>query len=99
MAVNVPNPGSYLNQIAILFTGIRDQMQEVIDQNSYIGSMGGATFLTDAYPDGLGMTPADANALLAALGNHAAVATGYHGGTPAPQLDYKSNGSPFWGGQ
>lgn len=74
-------------------------MQDVIDQNGYIASMGGVTFLTAPYPDGLGMTAADANALTAALGNHAAVAAGYHGGPPAPQMDYKANGSPLWNGR
>jgi hypothetical protein len=99
MPVNVPNPGNYLASIGDLFTQIRDRMQDVIDQNNYIGSMGGETFLTAAFPDGLGMTPDDAGALLAALGNHTAVAHGYQGGPPAPQLDYKANGSPFWNGR
>jgi hypothetical protein len=99
MATNVPNPGTYLASISVILTGVRDLMQQVIDQNGYIASMGGVTFLTAPSPDGLGMTTADANALIATMGNHTAVATGYHGGTPAPQLDYKANGSPFWGGR
>jgi hypothetical protein len=98
MATNVPNPGAYLNSISVLLTTIRDRLQQVIDQNGYIASMGGVTFLTTPAPDGLGMSPGDANALIAAMGNHTAVATGYAGGPPAPQLNYKQNGEPFWGG-
>jgi hypothetical protein len=60
--------------------------------------MGGETFLTAPSPDGLGMSQADADALIAALDQHHDLNTGYEGGPPAPQLDYKGNSSPFWGG-
>ena len=61
--------------------------------------MGGITFLTTAYPDGLGLTQADASALIATLDQHHDLSAGYTGGPPAPQLDYKDNGSQFWGGR
>lgn len=99
MAANVPNPGSYLASLGILFTGVRDSMRAIQDQSAYIASMGGETFLTTAAPNGLGMSSTDAAALIAALGNMSAVATGYQGGTPAPQLNYEANTQPFWGGQ
>ena len=98
MATNVPNPGAYLNGISLLLTDIRDRMNKVQQQNEYIASMGGVTFLTAPAPDGLGMTTADANALIATMGNHNAVATSYKGGPAAPVLDYEANGQPFWGG-
>jgi hypothetical protein len=60
--------------------------------------MGGEVFLTAAFPDGLGMTQADADALIATLDQHHDLNTGYEGGPPAPQLDYKANASQFWGG-
>lgn len=98
MATNVPNPGSYLASIGNLFTDIRDNMRAVQDQANYIASMGGTAFLEAAYPNGLGMSATDAAALIASLGNMSAVATGYQGGTPAPQLNYQANTEPFWGG-
>jgi hypothetical protein len=98
MAVNVPNPGNYLSDIGTLLTGIRDRMNQVQQQNEYIASMGGETFLTTAYPDGLGMTAPDATALIATLGNHNNLALQYQGGPVAPQMDYEANGQPFWGG-
>jgi hypothetical protein len=99
MAANVPNTGLYLDEIATLFTTIRNRMQECQDQSGYIASMGGAAFLEAIPPNGLGMSAADANALIASLGNMTALATHYQGGPVAPALDYKSNTKPFWGGQ
>lgn len=98
MAANVPVPATYLNEIAILFTTIRNRMQECQDQSGYIASMGGVAFLTAAVPNGLAMSTPDANALIASLGNHSALATHYQGGPQAPALNYKTNGQPFWGG-
>jgi hypothetical protein len=98
MAVNVPNPGSYLGNIAIWLTGVRDNLNHLVDQRDYINTMGGEAFLTTAYPDGLGMAQADADALIAVLNQHADLDTGYEGGTPAPELNYRENSSAFWGG-
>jgi hypothetical protein len=98
MATNVPNPGSYLTSIATYFTGVRDSLARLADQRAYIEAMGGLEFLTGAVPDGLAMTQADASALIASLDQHNDLNTGYTGGTPAPQLDYKDNSAPFWGG-
>ena len=66
---------------------------------SDIATMGGLTFLTTAYPDGLGMSAADASALIAVLDQHNNLSTSYTGGTPAPQLNYHDNASEFWGGR
>lgn len=98
MAANVPNPAVYLNQIANIYTQIRDFFQNCQDQSGYIASMGGATFLTTPVPNGLGMSAADANALIASLGNMSALAIHYQGGPQAPALNYKANTEPFWGG-
>jgi hypothetical protein len=99
MAVNVPNPGAYLGQIATYLTGVRDSLGGLEQQRDYITAMGGVTFLTVAYPDGLGMSVADADALIATLDQHHDLTAGYQGGPPAPQLDYEQNGSQFWGGR
>ena len=98
MATNVPNPGTFLGDIGSLLTGVRDNFTRLVEKRQYIASMGGVTFLTTAYPDGMGMAQADASALIAALDQHNDLNTGYTGGTPAPQLDYKDNGAQFWGG-
>lgn len=102
MTANVPNPGTYLGALAGYFTGVRDNLAQLVDQRAYIASMGGEAFLTaavDGSPAGLGMDPGDAAALIAALDQHNDVSTGYTGGSPAPQLDYKDNAAPFWGGR
>jgi hypothetical protein len=98
MPVNVPVPATYLSYVGSIFSQIRDRFADVVDQRAYINAMGGLTFLTAAPPDGLGMAQADASALIAALDQHNDLNTGYTGGAPAPQLDYRDNASPFWGG-
>lgn len=99
MAVNVPNAGSYLGQVSQEIVNVRDAFQAILNTNAYIGAMGGAAFLTAAAPNGLGMSAQDAAALLAAVGNHAALAAIYLGGQPGAALNYFANGEPFWGGQ
>lgn len=99
MAANVPNPGLFEQQTGQQFAAVRDALLIISRQNDYITSMGGEAFMTAAYPDGLGMAKADADALLAALGNHAALANAYNGGPAAPVLNYRLNAAPFWGGQ
>jgi hypothetical protein len=99
MAVNVPTAADFATNVARALVNVRNDFDQIINLNDYIAAMGGATFLTAAAPNGLGMTQADANAMVATLGNHATIAKHYKGGTPAPAMDYRSNGSPFWGGQ
>ena len=95
MSVNVPNPGLFTQQIGVALTSLRNDFQTLVNLNDYITSMGGASFLTGQ----MGLTAPDAAALVAALGNHANLATQYKGGAQAPALDYRANGEPFWGGQ
>lgn len=99
MAVNVPNPGSYLSQIGQNFVNVRDNLQALVTANNYVAAMGGTAFLEAAPPNGLGMSPADAPAFIAALGNHATFATIYQGGQPGAALNYLANAEPFTGGQ
>jgi hypothetical protein len=96
--VNVPVPQTYLSFVGSMFSQLRDRFTNLIDQRSYIESMGGLTFLTDPQPDGLGMQQADAQALIAALDQHNDLYVGYTGGAAAPVLDYRDNASKFWGG-
>ena len=93
MAVNTPNPGIFLQQIGTDLVTLRDAFAALKNRNDYIASMGGATFLTSL----MGLTAPDANALVAALGNHASLGVQYNGGAVAPFLDYRANGEPFWG--
>lgn len=99
MAVNAPNPSLFLQQITDAVVGIRDDFDTIVDKLAYINSVGGKSFLTAVAPDGLGMNSADADTLLATLGNHIALNAVYHGGTQGAPLDYCSNGQPLWGGR
>lgn len=99
MATNVPNPGSFHNDIATFLIGVRDSLAGLEDKRAYITAMGGEGFLMAVPPDGLGMAQADADALIATLDQHHDLTTGYQGGPPAPQLDYEDNGARFWGGR
>jgi hypothetical protein len=99
MASNVPNPGAYLDSIGTILVQVRDGLNHLVDQKDYVNTMGGETFLMAAPPDGLGMLKADADALIAVLNQHTDLNTGYEGGTPAPQLNYRDNSAAFWGGK
>lgn len=94
MAVNVPNPGLFTQQVGTALTALRDDFAKLVNLNDYVTAMGGAAFLTGQ----MGLTAPDAAALVAALGNHATLATHYTGGAQAPALNYRANGEPFWGG-
>jgi hypothetical protein len=96
---NVPNPGVYFASIAQFLTGIRDNFVNLQDQLLYINSMGGLTFLTTAFPNGLGMNATDAAALIATLNQHNTLAVQYANGPVGAQQDYRGNGAQFWGGQ
>lgn len=98
MPVNVPVPQTYLSFVGSILSQLRDRFTNIMDQRSYINSMGGLTFLTDPQPDGLGMAQADATALIAALDQHFDLYTAYTGGAAPPVLDYRDNASKFWGG-
>lgn len=99
MAVNVPNQGIFVQQLTQAVISIRNDFQAIVNLNGYVTSMGGATFLTAAAPNGIGLGSSDASAIVATLGNLAALAAAYNGGSPAPQLNYSANSEPFWAGQ
>lgn len=98
MAVNAPNPGIFLAQITQAVVNLRNDFQTIANLNAYIGAMGGATFLTTAQPNGIGMTTGDAAVVTSTLGNLAALAAAYNGGTPGAALNYATNSQPLWGG-
>lgn len=98
MTANVPNPASFLSVIGVYLTGVRDSFINLDKQREYISANGGLTFLTTAYPDGLGMSTTDAQALIATLDQHHDLNVGYGGGPAAPVLNYRDNGAKFWGG-
>lgn len=99
MAVNVPNPGLFMQQISQAVVSLRNDFTTLQRLNNYIDSMGGETFLEAAAPNGMGLVPADAAVVVSTLGNLTALAAAYAGGAPAQQLDYQSNSEPLWGGQ
>jgi hypothetical protein len=89
MAVNVPNPGNYVSNLASHITNLRDAYQRVLNDDAYLSAMGGATFLEAASPNGLALASGDASAIVAALGNLA----GSNLGTAL------TNSETLWGGQ
>lgn len=87
MTRNVPNPGNYEIQIGQQFVNFRNAYQEIVNENEYIASVGGAAFLTAAP---FNWSSQDAAAFIAALGNISNL----------PGVVNAINGSqPFWGGQ
>jgi hypothetical protein len=94
---NPPSGPQVYSDVSALILGVRDAFQNLINYYDWLVSLGGATYLESS--PGPGIDSPDAATIMAALGNHAALNTGYIGGTPAPQLNYQANGQPFWQGQ
>jgi hypothetical protein len=99
MAVNSPNPGTFLVQMSAAVVALRNDFSTLVWMNAYITAMGGATFLEAASPNGIGLNSADAGVVVSTLGNLAALAAIYNGGTPGAALNYSANSEPLWGGQ
>lgn len=68
MAVNVPNPGVWQQQLGNQCTTFRDALQALLNEAAWLSAVGGATFLTTAQPDGLGLSQADADAIMTTIG-------------------------------
>lgn len=64
MAVNVPNPGLYVQQLGSHATAFRDSLQALLNDAAYLNAQGGASFLQNS----LGMAPADATAVVTVIG-------------------------------
>lgn len=48
MAVNVPNPGTYFSQIGQHLVALREAINDLTQDGTYLNAMGGATFLEGA---------------------------------------------------
>lgn len=96
MAVNVPSPAIFLQQISNAVVNLRDNFQTIQNLNAYLSAQGGAAFL-EAAPFSLSTT--DANTVVSTLGNLAALAAIYNGGAPGNALNYNANSELLWGGQ
>lgn len=94
MTINAPNPGNYQQNLSLIAVGLRNAFQAIIIQNDYLTAQGGATFLTTV----IGLSTADAAVVVSTLGNLAALAAIYAGGTPGAALNYQANSEPLWGG-
>jgi hypothetical protein len=90
MAINAPNPGTWLADMSLEVTTLRNVLQSLVNRNNYVAAMGGLTFLEAAIPNGIGLSAADAAVVQSQLGNLAALA-----GTAAPTI---ANSEPLWGG-
>jgi len=64
MAVNVPNPGLYQQQLGNHVTAFRNALQTLINDAAYLNAMGGAAFLTSA----MGISADDATAIVNSIG-------------------------------
>lgn len=65
MSVNVPNPGSYMQQIGQDIVNLRRAIDALLIDGAYLNTMGGAAFL-EAAP--FSMSTADATAIATAIG-------------------------------
>lgn len=59
MAVNVPNPGSYFQQLGTDLVNLRNALDALVRDATYLNAMGGAAFL-EAAPFNLSATDAAA---------------------------------------
>lgn len=64
MAVNVPNPGSYFQQIGQDIVNLRSAIDALLKDGAYLSAMGGAAFL-EAAP--FSLSTADATAVANAI--------------------------------
>lgn len=96
MAVNVPAPAIFLQQISNAVVALRNDFQTLENLNAYLTAQGGAAFL-EAAPYNLSAN--DAAVVVSTLANHATLAGIYNGATPNQTLNYSANGELLWGGQ
>lgn len=68
MAVNVPNPGIYQQQLGNHIIALREAINDLVQDGTYLNQMGGAAFLTAASPNGMGIASADATAIVNTIG-------------------------------
>ena len=57
MAVNTPNPGSYIGQLGNHLVALREAINDLVQDATYLNAMGGATFL-EAAPFSMNATDA-----------------------------------------
>jgi hypothetical protein len=96
MAVNVPSPSIFLQQISNAVVALRNDFQTIQNLNAYLTAEGGAAFL-QAAPYNLSAN--DAAMVVATLANLATLAGIYNGATPNQTLNYSANSELLWGGQ
>jgi hypothetical protein len=66
MAVNLPNPGTFLGQLGDDCTTFRDALQRLINDAAYLTAIGGAATL-EAAP--FSLSSADATAIMNTIGS------------------------------
>jgi hypothetical protein len=90
MAVNVPNPGSYMGLLGGHCTAFRDALNNLINDAAYLQSMGGATFL-EAAP--FNLSPTDAAVVMSTIGVVTPTNT-----TVVTLQAFIASTEPLWGG-
>lgn len=65
MAVNVPNPGSYLSQLGQHLVNLREALNDLVQDAEYLNAIGGTAFLEGAP---FNLTAADAQLIMNTVG-------------------------------
>lgn len=91
MAVNVPNSGTYQQQLGAHVTQFRDALQQLLNDAAYLNSMGGSTFLQGAP---FNLAPADADKIMQTVG-----AVTPQNSVVSQLQTWLASTQPLWGGQ
>jgi hypothetical protein len=94
VAVNVPNPGLYVQGLGEHLTQFRNALQQLLNDAAYLNAMGGTAFLEAAYPAGIGLAAADA----ATVENAISIVVPSNSTVQAIQA-YLASTEQLWGGQ
>jgi hypothetical protein len=97
MAAGIPFTQQSVNQqVGALTVALRNDFAAIVNMNASLTAQPGGAH---AFLVTLGFLSADADVIIATLGNLAALAAIYQGGTPGGTLNYMTNSNALWGGQ
>jgi hypothetical protein len=94
-AGNQPSQPQINSQISAMALSLRNDMQNVLNFNTWLSAVGGASFL-----QGLGFSSGDAATVVSTFGNLAILAQIYQGlATQSAAFNYEANCEILFGGQ
>jgi len=96
-----PGFGGIDSQVSQFAVTLRDVFQQILWYNDSLAAWAGQTGPVAALKSTYGLSDADANTIVATLGNLADLAAKYQGGSGGQQLpvNYMANSRSMWGGQ